>query len=284
MGSCTCNPAARSGNNGQCLGTCTPRGGCDWEARLLAFQKCEGWCGETLPSCAPYKCGEEVGMLVEGVRLAGEIDCALFGPHVNAERRNSDLSPQDVQAIIEEFSVENSVDIPLYDLSSIFGPNWYGGALGSLGVSHNFHLMMLECYLDDGLGGLVLVQVKGWGVAGEMGTCSVIPGTSSYEWKLQRRCEPEPGWEFTDGRQRAAQPPGNPTPASGAELFFVKLDPLPLGYSPDHLTATIVRDDWLKVVSPFITKANNRKKRSDVATVIPDYWLRRVQPGNILEP
>jgi len=214
-------------------------------------------------------------------------DCAIYGPHGNCSRRDSDLSPVDVQSVAEAYTDES---VPATALTKLPGvADWYYVALGALGVSHVFCLLEATVTQIVAGGPNVNVVPTALGVAGSRLVCTtpVLTGPATiayaegtYQWASDRPCKAKPGWDITTGRCRCEPPPCAATPsgtAGGGQEFF--LFHLPGFVAGDTLVASfrVSRCDWLLCVEPGICPLENRLPFSRF-TALP---TRRVTPGII---
>lgn len=285
-GSCNCEGASEDTGQRTCW-SCSPCAAKRTEKRLAALFACEPFC--RLPGCGPVDCkpcrspkGERGYMLGGKFFPLDAIDCAIFGPHANCERRLSEFSPTDIKNIIDSFSAPEDFNIVA---TNIFG-TWWAVPLGSLAVAH------VVCLLEYGAtgqlvaGGNVVLPVFQAGITGLRQACADPPQTGSRVWVIDKLCRAEPGSDITAGRCRCIKPPCQATPALGGEVVMMDLGfdaaNLPGGVGGITLSGQVRRCDWLLCVSGSVCPIENRILVSSLPAAF-EAPLRalRVEPGAI---
>lgn len=291
------------------------KGFCDIDKQTLAdFRRCEPWCSSG-PGCVrpgPSDCGGGACSL-EGKALTptatlllaavkggcvqlctdangkagfklpgaagpcivslGELDCQRFGPHFNALRRSPNISPLMAEAIAATYEFE-TVTVTT-SAESLAPGGWFGGALGALGLSHQFCVYELSAVVN--LAVPVPGVIIGAGVGGERAVCGDGANGDEGFYVLAadtpRKADPEE-LTVTDGRCKCRDLCAL-TPADGLEFIYAQVTlagglPVPVD-TTITITARVSRCNWFVLVDPCIGPLGNRLTTGQVVTPRPEY-------------
>lgn len=308
----TCE-TCKNDNPGPNCSSC--KGYCEIDRRtLMDFRRCEPWCfnGPACvrpgpPDCDNGSCSLEgkclsplATLLLAGVKggciavctdatgksgfklpgpgpcvvTLGDLDCFRFGPHFNSLRRSPYISPTAAEAIAATYEFETvtfTTGGPV-----VVGGNWYAGALGALGLSHQFCVYEVTATYDVG-GVATAAAIIGVGVGGERIACGdgangfANEGFYSLVAESPRKADPEE-LEVTDGRCRCRDLCAL-TPADGLEFIYVQATTLAGAPLPADtqltVTARISRCNWFVLVDPCVGPLGNRLLSLNVISPLP---------------